>query len=224
MRIEATGGSHLSVVQHSDQFYCRDCQKTWDANDIDPPPCTAPESDEPKKTVWKRWQGGPACLQNLPKDEPKATVTTTPTGRRVSASPAFAYPYGTPASGARLAVPPVPPEWIEQYMSGVDKVVPSVGAYVLNTDNASTLVYALDALQAMEFFINTMGNWMTASQMYSISVDRMSSMDQYGTGRTPRVEMNPRVMESASLARSNSGRQHKIVNIVEFSNILKVSK
>ena len=111
-----------------------------------------------------------------------------------------------------------------QYMSGVDKVVPSVGAYVLYTDNASTLVYALDALQAMEFFINTMGNWMTASQMYSISVDRMSSMDQYGTGRTPRVEMNPRVMESASLARSNSGRQHKIVNIVEFSNILKVSK
>eukprot|EP00952_Eustigmatos_sp_NYUAD-ZCMA_P013160 52469-Eustigmatos_ZCMA.PRE.1 len=95
-------------------------------------------------------------------------------------------------------------------MSGVDKVVPSVGAYVLYTDNASTLVYALDALQAMEFFINTMGNWMTASQMYSISVDRMSSMDQYGTGRTPRVEMNPRVMESASLARSNSGRQHKI--------------
>ncbi len=224
MRIEANGGSHLSVVQHSDQFYCRDCQKTWDANDIDPPPCTAPESDEPKKTVWKRWQGGPACLQNLPKDEPKETVTTTPTGRRVSANPAFAYPYGTPATGERLAVPPVPPEWIEQYMSGVDKFVPSVGAYVLYTDNASTLVYALDALQAMEFFINTMGNWMTASQVYSISVDRMSSMDQSGTGRTPRVEMNPRVMESASLARSNSGRQHKIVNIVEFSNILKVSK
>ncbi|HGB3226586.1 TPA: hypothetical protein ACIU99_002650 [Salmonella enterica subsp. enterica serovar 4,5,12:-:-] len=201
MRIEATGGSHLSVVQHSDQFYCRDCQKTWDANDIDPPPCTS---------------------QNA--NEPKAMFTTTPTGRRVSASPAFAHPYGTPASGARLAVPPVPPEWIEQYMSGVDKVVPSVGAYVLYTDNASTLVYALDALQAMEFFINTMGNWMTASQVYSISVDRMSSMDQYGTGRTPRVEMNPRVMESASRARSNSGRQHKIVNIVEFSNILKASK
>ncbi|EIR2037004.1 hypothetical protein LWN48_001754 [Salmonella enterica] len=201
MRIEANGGSHLSVVQHSDQFYCRDCQKTWDANDIDPPPCTAPESDEPK-----------------------ATVTTTPTGRRVSASPAFAYPYGTPASGERRAVPPVPPEWIAEYMSGVDKVVQTVGAYVLYTDNAATMVYALDALQAMEFFINTMGNWMTASQMYSISVDRMSSMDQYGTGRTPRVEMNPRVMESASLARSNSGRQHKIVNIVEFSNILKVSK
>ncbi|ECF2550235.1 hypothetical protein E1904_20500 [Salmonella enterica subsp. enterica serovar Stanley] len=187
MRIEANGGSHLSVVQHSDQFYCRDCQKTWDANDIDPPPCTAPESDEPKKTIWKRWQGGPA-------------------------------------SGERRAVPPVPPEWIAEYMSGVDKVVQTVGAYVLYTDNAATMVYALDALQAMEFFINTMGNWMTASQMYSISVDRMSSMDQYGTGRTPRVEMNPRVMESASLARSNSGRQHKIVNIVEFSNILKVSK
>lgn len=192
MRIEANGGSHLSVVQHSDQFYCRDCQKTWDANDIDPPPCTAPESDAPK-----------------------AMATTTPTGRRVSSSP---------ATGERLAVPPVPPEWIEQYMSGVDKVVPSVGAYVLYTDNASTLVYALDALQAMEFFINTMGNWMTASQMYSISVDRMSSMDQYGTGRTPRVEMNPRVMESASRARSNSGRQHNLVNIVEFSNILKASK
>ncbi|EAW5620942.1 hypothetical protein FFZ91_13635 [Salmonella enterica] len=215
MRIEANGGSHLSVVQHSDQFYCRDCQKTWDANDIDPPPCTAPESDEPKKTIRKRWQGGPACLQNLPKDEQKSTATTTPTGRRVSSRP---------ASGERRAVPPVPPEWIAEYMSGVDKVVQTVGAYVLYTDNAATMVYALDALQAMEFFINTMGNGMTASQMYSISVDRMSSMDQYGTGRTPRVEMNPRVMESASLARSNSGRQHKIVNIVEFSNILKVSK
>ncbi|AGF89210.1 hypothetical protein SP019_00085, partial [Salmonella phage FSL SP-019] len=114
--------------------------------------------------------------------------------------------------------------WIAEYMSGVDKVVQSVGAYVLYTDNAATMVYALDALQAMEFFINTMGNWMTASQMYSICVDRMSSMDQYGTGRTPRVEMNPRVMETASRARSNSGRQHNLVNIVEFSNILKASK
>ncbi|HAF8698879.1 TPA: hypothetical protein G8X64_004475 [Salmonella enterica] len=205
---------HRSPVRMQDEFICTYCGKSWDINDPEPPSCLA--ENEVKGT------GIPAY--DPPRRESKGMFTTTPTGRRVSASPAFAHPYGTPASGARLAVPPVPPEWIEQYMSGVDKVVPSVGAYVLYTDNASTLVYALDALQAMEFFTNTMGNWMTARQMYSISVDRMSSMDQYGTGRTPRVEMNPRVMETASRARSNSGRQHKIVNIVEFSNILKASK
>lgn len=30
---------HISARQYSDQMYCSQCERTWDVNDVNPPPC-----------------------------------------------------------------------------------------------------------------------------------------------------------------------------------------
>lgn len=30
---------HISARQYSDEMYCSHCQRTWDVNDPEPPPC-----------------------------------------------------------------------------------------------------------------------------------------------------------------------------------------
>lgn len=31
---------HHAARQYSDQMYCSQCERTWDVNDAEPPPCT----------------------------------------------------------------------------------------------------------------------------------------------------------------------------------------
>lgn len=39
---------HRSARQYSDQMVCTDCGRSWDTNDLDPPPCEKPRATHPK--------------------------------------------------------------------------------------------------------------------------------------------------------------------------------
>lgn len=97
-------------------------------------------------------------------------------------------------------------------------------AYAIHYNGYATIIYANSLSMALGFFGRTMGHTLTPAQLDRIGIDRFSAMDEYCTGRFPRVEMNPNVMAAASDRITNHNRQYSIVNITTFANQLRAPK
>ncbi|HGE7051752.1 TPA: hypothetical protein ACGCAJ_004745 [Serratia marcescens] len=208
---------HKSVVRMQDEYLCTYCGKSWDINDAEPPACLAdnevsgtgiPVYDPPRRDLTadsptgrvmssgtQRYRGNP---QNIPRhtDDSKRIVMTIRDAL---------LPDGT---------------WVTFSEEDPARAV----AYAIHYNGYATIIYANSLSMALGFFGRTMGHTLTPAQLDRIGIDRFSAMDEYCTGRFPRVEMNPNVMAAASDRITNHNRQYTIVNITTFANQLRASK
>lgn len=191
--------NHKSPIQLSDEMLCSYCGKTWDVNDNDPPECSdTPAGQSFGRLIRSRWSGGQVSMQNMPRDA--VVYESTPTGRIEK----FRYPdlHQVPSA-------PVDPRFLD-YM--LEKPV----AYFIKQECGVTgfLVYAFGDEQALGFAAKLL--W---EAKVELSVIRIHAMDQYCTGRAPRVEMNPKVIE-----RANEFFRYQVVSPLVFRTIVLEKK
>lgn len=193
---------HKEILQMSDQAICTYCGKAWDMNDIEPPECT--EERVPAKwggQIKARWAGGyMGNLQNLPRDGEsrlkRGQVPPSPTGR---------FQYGFDPAMHSLPVVPVDTRFLDEML---EKPV----AYLIRDCGiAGFIVYAFGESQALGFAEKLL--W---DSVCEVVVMRLHSMDEYCTGRAPRVELNPSV-----IARANEISQYNVVSPLVFRNIVR---
>lgn len=197
---------HKSVVRMQDEYLCTYCGKSWDINDAEPPACLA--DNEVKGT------GVPAY------DPPRQE---SPTGRVVS-SGTQRYA-GNPQNIPRRTTDSVRTmEAVRERLTYPYPVPPRAVAFALYFGQHATIIYANSMSMALGFFGRTMGHTLTPWQLDRIGIDRFTSMDEYCTGRVPRVEMNPAVMDTATSRVTNCNKSFRFVNITTFTNYLKAPK
>lgn len=192
---------HKGILQMSDQAICTYCGKAWDMNDIDPPECTEEPAPAMGTRVKSRWQSGyVGNLQNLPRDREsrlkRGQVPPSPTGR---------FQYGFDPAMHSLPVVPVDTRFLDEML---EKPV----AYLIRDCGiAGFIVYAFGESQALGFAEKLL--W---DSVCVVTVMRLHSMDEYCTGRAPRVELNPSV-----IARANEISQYNVVSPLVFRNIVR---
>lgn len=204
---------HKSVVRMQDEYLCTYCGKSWDINDAEPPACLAdnevkgtgiPAYDPPRlesptgRVTSPDAQRFPGNLQNIPRHTADAKRIVTTIRDTV-------LPDGT---------------WMTYTEGHVSQAV----AFAIYYGPHATIIYANSLSMALDFFCRTMGHTLTSAQLHRIGIDRFTAMDEYCTGRVPRVEMNPAVMDTATSRVTNCNQIFRFVNITTFTNYLKASK